>query len=97
MIRRPPRSTLFPYTTLFRSKEPPARELSDRPERIGRSANRDRHRPRGRRGRQDDLNALPAWEGGRKKRRLGVNPLTGRVRDELGEGESPLKGGEGER
>src|SRR2546430_13604521 len=27
MIRRPPRSTLFPYTTLFRSKErPPARK-----------------------------------------------------------------------
>src|SRR3712207_7704543 len=23
MIRRPPRSTLFPYTTLFRSEEPP--------------------------------------------------------------------------
>src|SRR5260221_2722322 len=23
MIRRPPRSTLFPYTTLFRSKMPP--------------------------------------------------------------------------
>src|SRR2546430_11797180 len=23
MIRRPPRSTLFPYTTLFRSKPPP--------------------------------------------------------------------------
>src|SRR2546423_6526019 len=23
MIRRPPRSTLFPYTTLFRSGEPP--------------------------------------------------------------------------
>src|SRR2546422_6084264 len=23
MIRRPPRSTLFPYTTLFRSVEPP--------------------------------------------------------------------------
>src|SRR3712207_8485786 len=23
MIRRPPRSTLFPYTTLFRSKSPP--------------------------------------------------------------------------
>src|SRR2546423_11585598 len=23
MIRRPPRSTLFPYTTLFRSKKPP--------------------------------------------------------------------------
>src|SRR2546427_1564849 len=34
MIRRPPRSTLFPYTTLFRSREneligrtPPGREL----------------------------------------------------------------------
>src|SRR5688572_33032871 len=25
MIRRPPRSTLFPYTTLFRSPSPPAR------------------------------------------------------------------------
>src|SRR5258707_9525789 len=24
MIRRPPRSTLFPYTTLFRSPSPPA-------------------------------------------------------------------------
>src|SRR3712207_6981177 len=24
MIRRPPRSTLFPYTTLFRSFDPPA-------------------------------------------------------------------------
>src|SRR5258707_3541135 len=26
MIRRPPRSTLFPYTTLFRSSSPPAFE-----------------------------------------------------------------------
>src|SRR5438067_7848956 len=25
MIRRPPRSTLFPYTTLFRSRDPPPR------------------------------------------------------------------------
>src|SRR2546428_2460575 len=25
MIRRPPRSTLFPYTTLFRSRDVPAR------------------------------------------------------------------------
>src|SRR6266545_5304553 len=25
MIRRPPRSTLFPYTTLFRSRPPPRR------------------------------------------------------------------------
>src|SRR3712207_8947755 len=28
MIRRPPRSTLFPYTTLFRSLESPAGEAS---------------------------------------------------------------------
>src|SRR2546427_7019016 len=27
MIRRPPRSTLFPYTTLFRSRQLPALEL----------------------------------------------------------------------
>src|SRR3712207_8058859 len=31
MIRRPPRSTLFPYTTLFRSGEPVAMVLADSP------------------------------------------------------------------
>src|SRR5256885_13113275 len=32
MIRRPPRSTLFPYTTLFRSPSPskPSNEVTDR-------------------------------------------------------------------
>src|SRR3712207_8936863 len=29
MIRRPPRSTLFPYTTLFRSMTPPAEQVMD--------------------------------------------------------------------
>src|SRR3984893_19403860 len=29
MIRRPPRSTLFPYTTLFRSRRRGAREAGD--------------------------------------------------------------------
>src|SRR2546430_9624342 len=29
MIRRPPRSTLFPYTTLFRSGEPPLVAIID--------------------------------------------------------------------
>src|SRR3712207_7216231 len=29
MIRRPPRSTLFPYTTLFRSQQCPAVEVPD--------------------------------------------------------------------
>src|SRR2546422_6385539 len=33
MIRRPPRSTLFPYTTLFRSKAPGVTEFS-RPIRV---------------------------------------------------------------
>src|SRR3712207_8537600 len=28
MIRRPPRSTLFPYTTLFRSRSSPNRSIS---------------------------------------------------------------------
>src|SRR5258708_22394273 len=35
MIRRPPRSTLFPYTTLFRSREQrqPRREAHEEPQR----------------------------------------------------------------
>src|SRR5256886_16922190 len=50
MIRRPPRSTLFPYTTLFRSRRPArveplrAREPSDAGDR--------RHTPRHRRRRK---------------------------------------------
>src|SRR6266508_6161606 len=40
MIRRPPRSTLFPYTTLFRSRRQPrgaARGPGDRPGRVNRA------------------------------------------------------------
>src|SRR5256886_12400936 len=32
MIRRPPRSTLFPYTTLFRSEKPKAKEEEEKKE-----------------------------------------------------------------
>src|SRR3712207_7424937 len=32
MIRRPPRSTLFPYTTLFRSRVPPTGAAPDDPD-----------------------------------------------------------------
>src|SRR2546422_5899110 len=39
MIRRPPRSTLFPYTTLFRSRAVPAR--SARTQSSSRNANAD--------------------------------------------------------
>src|SRR3989442_4188502 len=44
MIRRPPRSTLFPYTTLFRSPPPP----TARPPAAGAAARLlgDRRRPR---------------------------------------------------
>src|SRR5438309_7356410 len=36
MIRRPPRSTLFPYTTLFRSPKPSAKSTTkSRPKRAG--------------------------------------------------------------
>src|SRR3712207_8704080 len=42
MIRRPPRSTLFPYTTLFRSEDP---EGVRRP-RLQRDELQPRHRPR---------------------------------------------------
>src|SRR3712207_7896649 len=36
MIRRPPRSTLFPYTTLFRSRDAPAQALGGVRERLRR-------------------------------------------------------------
>src|SRR3712207_7043976 len=43
MIRRPPRSTLFPYTTLFRSLADGARAVRDG---AGRARPRARHRHR---------------------------------------------------
>src|SRR3712207_7678833 len=42
MIRRPPRSTLFPYTTLFRSRRPAPERLRGRPARERRRAARAR-------------------------------------------------------
>src|SRR3989454_6853718 len=50
MIRRPPRSTLFPYTTLFRSRERIARREGDR----GRPARRFDGRRQHERGRLSD-------------------------------------------
>src|SRR5688572_31051509 len=43
MMRRPPRSTLFPYTTLFRSSHHEGRIV--RPRRLPRSAGDDAGRP----------------------------------------------------
>src|SRR3712207_6962393 len=45
MIRRPPRSTLFPYTTLFRSRPPAGRAV--RGGRRRRAADGDRQRRHG--------------------------------------------------
>src|SRR5260221_6335643 len=42
MIRRPPRSTLFPYTTLFRSHGPPNGRSGGGPGRSGRSVRSER-------------------------------------------------------
>src|SRR5256885_9208582 len=54
MIRRPPRSTLFPYPTLFRSRVPRPPGPPDRlpPDRTGGEHDRGEHRAhlRGRRG-----------------------------------------------
>src|SRR2546429_1483440 len=48
MIRRPPRSTLFPYTTLFRSHAEPPRDA----QRAHHGARRRARRARGGRGRR---------------------------------------------
>src|SRR5438874_10657713 len=59
MVRRPPRSTLFPYTTLFRSREAA---------RGGQGADQ-RHRPHGHpRGQRDDDGVDPRLD--RKSTRL---------------------------
>src|SRR3712207_8466954 len=53
MIRRPPRSTLFPYTTLFRSREAGDAPVIEDPEppqvrhEAEREADQDGHRDRG--------------------------------------------------
>src|SRR2546422_4482297 len=44
MIRRPPRSTLFPYTTLFRSRLQALRRIARRRSRIVRGRARADHR-----------------------------------------------------
>src|SRR5256885_12847737 len=65
MIRRPPRSTLFPYTTLFRS---PPRRAARGPARVQRAA-----RPTGERGRGVGRAALCTRD--RKSTRLNSSHL----------------------
>src|SRR5256885_9671557 len=57
MIRRPPRSTLFPYTTLFRSRSSASSSGwtgGANGGRRSRSESQPRHRARGRRGRSEE-------------------------------------------
>src|SRR5256885_17235960 len=69
MIRRPPRSTLFPYTTLFRS---PAIIFIDEIDCVGRSRKADTHPEH-----QQTINALLAAMDGldRKSTRLNSSHL----------------------
>src|SRR5216684_6007620 len=43
MIRRPPRSTLFPYTTLFRSRPPPGKPPPPKPPPPGKPPRSEEH------------------------------------------------------
>src|SRR3712207_7296888 len=56
MIRRPPRSTLFPYTTLFRSSRPASDGLAQPRDRDGAERRREPQRDRavGEHGREGD-------------------------------------------
>src|SRR3712207_7600251 len=62
MIRRPPRSTLFPYTTLFRSRRAPSGPPSAPSRRCRGSGSYERRGRNGRRGR-------PRSTAGRARRR----------------------------
>src|SRR5256885_8823643 len=84
MIRRPPRSTLFPYTTLFRSKRPEPRKRRRAVRTVSRSAQRGRGEldgegASGRRGPSwaaaGNAGARLAPEGDRKSTRLNSSHL----------------------
>src|SRR5581483_9908007 len=82
MIRPPPRSTLFPYTTLFRSKRPAPRPRRRRAARSGAAPSNPR--PRSPRGRRPSRARTGLWShlyNYRKDHR----PSTGAVVDELAE------------
>src|SRR3712207_8448374 len=78
MIRRPPRSTLFPYTTLFRS---PARTALPGGARADRRGRRRRRAGAAARGGQP---ALPPV-GGRRPRRLRLRPALRRSEEHTSE------------
>src|SRR2546426_5429203 len=66
MIRRPPRSTLFPYTTLFRS------HLGQQAELIGREPPRQRDQEHGRDQREPASHRAPKSPVGRSARMMAI-------------------------
>src|SRR3712207_7450262 len=72
MIRRPPRSTLFPYTTLFRSQHQGVLALDGAPDEAGVPLQGSEGRPA--QGRAREAPAVPGQPSGRGRR--------GRVRSE---------------
>src|SRR3989442_11449018 len=78
MIRRPPRSTLFPYTTLFRSLRPHADRADQEHAARGEAQQVLRLRPELR-----TLDAVRAVAGDREQRRLDLlGPLQHHLRSE---------------
>src|SRR6266487_1830541 len=85
MIRRPPRSTLFPYTTLFRSGPPPRSAPVGRPIRRPAAARCGRGP------------AIPRWSAVAWRRRQGLRPGGGgpvSARPVLDLGKAPLEHGD---
>src|SRR5256885_5384649 len=76
MIRRPPRSTLFPYTTLFRSKLPPYSERDRSTGAYGFAAEGPNSLSRSHRGQEfGDLQPEPITFSDRKSTRLNSSHL----------------------
>src|SRR3712207_7917119 len=70
MIRRPPRSTLFPYTTLFRSRRPAGRGAADDPAGTVGQVPGSRRAPGRARGARPAVHRLAARRADRKSTRL---------------------------
>src|SRR4051812_49922815 len=78
MIRRPPRSTLFPYTTLFRSRAAAAGRPGRRRARAGRGGGGNGLSTRHARDRPEGVQTLRAHRGGgdRKSTRLNSSHMS---------------------
>src|SRR5438067_12947922 len=93
MLRRPPRSTLFPYTTLFRSDlDPQPLRRTRRRARLGTARGRGRRTPAAQ-GRRAARARAGGARSGRDLRRAGAIPAL--PRQTLGRSEPPRHRGRG--